>query len=98
LEFRRVLFRSAEVAPAAFLRDYPAALDFGLADPERLAAAARATGGRVLTDLAAVGAPRAWHWRAAPAWPWLALAALALLLVELTLRYAPELLASRRKG
>lgn len=88
----------AEVAPAAFLRDYPAALDFGLADPERLAAAARATGGRVLTDLAAVGAPRAWHWRAAPAWPWLALAALALLLVELTLRYAPELLASRRKG
>src|SRR5690554_3801043 len=88
----------AAAGPAHFHRSYPAALDFGLADPEGLAATVRGAGGTVLTSLQEAAAKAGLYWRPAPAWPWLATAALALMLLELTLRYAPELLLARRKG
>lgn len=92
---------STAVAPSEavrFHRSYPASLDFGLADEERLAATVLGAGGTVLASLAEATAPSALYWRPAPAWPWLALAGLALMLLELTMRYAPELLLARRKG
>lgn len=71
---------------------YLAVLDAGRADPERLAAAAAATGGRVLADLADARAPVGWYWPRSPVWPLALGAALLTLLLELTWRYAPDLL------
>ncbi len=86
--------QAATFAPAPTTKAYPAALDFSLADPARLAAASAATGGSI-SSLSDVRRPDAWYVRQAPAWPWLLLTALLLLLVELTLRYAPDLLQPR---
>lgn len=72
-------------------RSYPAELDFSLADPQRLAAAATATGGAVLDSLTDLPPLRRWYWASAALWPWLSLLALALLLAELAGRYAPNL-------
>lgn len=83
---------SAGDAAARLHVPYLARLDRSRADPARLTAVARASGGAVVADLAAVGPVSAWRWRRAPAWPVATLAALALLLLELTLRYAPDLL------
>ena len=76
---------------------YPARYAFGTQDTEsieRLQALAAATGGRVLLGdepLFVSTAPRYWHWQ--PAWPFWTLLALALLVTELVLRYAPRLLS-----
>ena len=83
---------SAGDAAARLHVPYLARLDRSRADPARLTAVARASGGAAVADLAAVGPVSAWRWRRAPAWPVATLAALALLLLELTLRYAPDLL------
>jgi len=83
---------SAGGAEALVTLPYPAGLDRGRADPARLAAVARAAGGAVLAGLDDAVRPAAWRWRSAPAWPLATLAALLLLLTELTWRYAPDLL------
>lgn len=76
---------------------YPAPLDFGLAQPERLAAIALARGGSVVAS-AALTAPSAdWLWPRSRAWPALLVGALALLLLELLLRYPLGLPRRRRK-
>ena len=84
-------FRAAHHFP------YPAVLDPGLAKPAKLEAVARASGGKVLTDLNQLGPVARWHWARLPAWPLLITAALLLLLLELTWRYAPTLFASRTR-
>lgn len=71
---------------------YPAVLDSGRADPGRLAATAAATGGHALADLADAEAPVSWYWPRSPVWPPALGAALLALLLELTWRYAPDLL------
>lgn len=76
---------------------YRAAFDLSLADPERLAAAVQAIGGSALFSLADFESADSWYLHRAPAWPWLLLAALLVLFVELTLRYAPDLLLTRRR-
>ncbi|MCO5173058.1 MAG: VWA domain-containing protein [Trueperaceae bacterium] len=71
---------------------YLAVLDAGRAAPERLVAAATATGGHALADLADALAPVGWYWPRSPVWPLALGAALLALLLELTWRYAPDLL------
>jgi len=76
---------------------YPARYAFGAHDAERLQGLAAATGGRVLfgdEPLLTGAAPLRWRW--SPAWPLWTLLALTLLAAELTLRYAPGLLAWQR--
>ena len=87
---------SAGGASATLSVPYPAVLDRGLVNPMLLPALARATGGRELASLADVGQVARWHWQRAPAWPWLTVAALMVLLLELTGRYAPDLLPRTR--
>jgi hypothetical protein len=77
--------------------NYPATLDYGLAQPQRLAATALATGGAVLESAALVAPGADWLWPRSPAWPALLLGALALLLVELLFRYPLGLPRRRRK-
>lgn len=76
---------------------YLALLDSARADSDRLAAAALATGGGVVADLAEAAAPVGWYWPRSPAWPTAVCAALLALLLDLTWRYAPDLLNWRVK-
>jgi hypothetical protein len=58
------------------------------------------TGGRAApagTLLQEMLPARSWHLLRQPAWPWLCLAILLLLLLELTSRYAPGLLLPGRR-
>jgi uncharacterized membrane protein len=77
---------------------YPALYAFTHADPDRLAALAGATGGRVLTTegqiFTAGDAPR---WVARALWQVWVLAALALFMVDLIIRYASGLIGSSRR-
>jgi hypothetical protein len=76
---------------------YPALYAFQRADPERLAALAAMTDGRVLADAEQifVGVERRWVARAG--WQVWVLLALALFLIDLTIRYASGLRGSRRQ-
>ena len=75
-------------ASAAIDLPYPARLDFSRANPDKLVALSQATGGRVLAGSEPLF-DSASEWSLKPAWrPWLLLA-MALLVAELALRYAP---------
>ncbi|MCC6982699.1 MAG: VWA domain-containing protein, partial [Bauldia sp.] len=76
---------------------YPARLDFGRADPDRLTALAAATGGAVLAaDAPFLEVSRGWLMKAE--WRLWALIALALFLVDLAIRYTPDLLRIGRRA
>ncbi len=79
---------------AALYVGYPARFDFARADFDKMHALATATGGRVVvgSDTAISDAT---HWVARPAWQAWTLLALALFLVELTVRYAPQFFQRR---
>ncbi|MCW5715043.1 MAG: VWA domain-containing protein [Bauldia sp.] len=82
-------------AAGAVHAGYQASLDFAGAAPDALMAAAAATGGAIISTETAL-APGPKTWRARPGWrPWV-VAALAVLLAELVLRYAPGTFAIGR--
>ena len=76
---------------------YPALYRFTQADPERLRAAAAATGGRVLADQEQISAGGAWRLVVRNVWQAWAAAALALFMAELVIRYASGLIGGRRE-
>jgi hypothetical protein len=77
---------------------YPAIYAFSRADPDRLAALAAMTGGRVLavTEPIFAGGERRWV-AAREGWKFWVLAALALFLADLVIRYASGLRGRGRK-
>jgi hypothetical protein len=77
---------------------YPALHEFTRADPRRLAALAAATGGRVLASEEQIFAGRQSRWVARSAWQVWVLAALALFLADLIVRYAAGLIGIRRQS
>lgn len=70
--------------------------DPALISPERLASAVLAAGGARHAALSDVVRSPTWHLRPLPLWPLATLAALFLLLFDLTRRYAPDLLTTSR--
>jgi uncharacterized protein YegL len=90
-------FTTGESAVAMpLLVSYPAVYRFTAADPDRLAALARATGGRVLADEEEIFAEGNWRWARTAAWPLWTAAAFILFMIDLTIRYAPGLIRFRR--
>jgi von Willebrand factor type A domain/Aerotolerance regulator N-terminal len=75
---------------------YPARYRFTRADPDRLAALATATGGRVLANEEQVLAGGAWRLVARNLWQVWVVLALALFMAELVIRYASGLIGRRR--
>jgi hypothetical protein len=76
---------------------YPAIYRFTRADPDRLAALAMATGGRVLANEEQIFTAREWRLVARSLWQiWIA-AALALFVAELVIRYVSGLIGWQRK-
>ena len=83
---------------APLLVAYPALYEFTRADPDRLAVLAGVTGGRVLTteeQIFAGGGEQRWVVRAL--WQVWVLAALALFMTDLIIRYASGLIGTRRR-
>jgi hypothetical protein len=83
------------VAEAPLLVSYPALYEFTRADPDRLVALATVTGGRVLATEEQIftgGQPR---WVARALWQVWVLAAFALFLADLAIRYASGLVGAR---
>jgi hypothetical protein len=76
---------------------YPAIYAFSRADPDRLAALAAATSGRVLAGTEPIFTGGERRWVARDGWKIWLLAALALLLADLIIRYASGLRDSGRK-
>lgn len=76
---------------------YPALYRFTRADPDHLAALATATGGRVLANEEQTLGGGAWHLVARNLWQVWVVAALALLMAELIIRYVSGLIGSRRE-
>jgi Mg-chelatase subunit ChlD len=76
---------------------YPALYRFTHADPDRLAALAAATGGRMLSSDQEVFAGGEWRLVARNVWPLWLVAALATFVAELIIRYAPGLIPRRRE-
>ncbi len=76
---------------------YPALYRFTRADPDRLAALATATGGRVLANEEQILDGGAWRLVARNLWQVWVAAALALFMAELVIRYASGLIGGRRE-
>ncbi|MCC6312959.1 MAG: VWA domain-containing protein [Thermomicrobiales bacterium] len=88
----------AAAATAALALPYPTILDFSRAAPERVDAIAAATGGSAYTPGEALfsAAP---VWTSRDGWWFWAALALAVFMLDLTLRHAPRLLGfARRRG
>jgi hypothetical protein len=76
---------------------YPALYAFQRADPERLAALAMMTGGRVLAGAEQIFVGGERRWVAREGWQVWVLLALGLFMLDLIIRYASGLRASRRQ-
>jgi Mg-chelatase subunit ChlD len=85
-------------AETPFFVSYPALYRFTAADPERLAALARATGGRILSGEDGIFAEENWRWTRQAGWPLWAALAFILFMVDLIIRYAPGLIRFGRSG
>ncbi len=83
------------VADAAVNVAYPARFDFSRAERDKLVALAAATGGEIRSIDAPLPAPGR-VWTAQSGWRVWVLAALALLMVDLTVRHVPTLFRLRR--
>jgi uncharacterized membrane protein len=85
-----VLRTTAErmTAEAPLHAAYPALYAFTRADPERVAALASMTGGRVLAGAEHIFVAAEWRWVAREGWKIWALFALALFMIDLIIRYA----------
>jgi uncharacterized protein YegL len=77
---------------------YPALYQFTRADPDRLAALATATGGRMLTNEEQIFGSGTWRLLTRSLWQVWVAAALALFMAELVIRYASGLIGSRQQG
>jgi hypothetical protein len=82
-------------AEAPLLVAYPALYALTRADPDRLAALAAVTGGRILTSEEQVFAGGGRRWVARALWQVWVLAALALFIADLIIRYASGLIGTR---
>jgi len=76
---------------------YPALYRFTRADPDRLAALAATTGGRVLASDDQIFAGSTWRLVSRNLWQLWVAAALALFMAELVIRYASGLIGKRRE-
>ncbi len=85
-------------AEAPLFVAYPALYEFTRADPRRLAALAAATGGRVLASEEQIFAGGQSRWVARAVWQVWVLAALALFLADLIVRYASGLIGMRQRS
>jgi Mg-chelatase subunit ChlD len=85
-------------AEAPIFVAYPAIYDFSRADPDRLAALAAATGGRVLSREDPLFAPGERRWTARAGWPLWTLIAFGLFMIDLIVRYLSGLSRSKRPG
>jgi Mg-chelatase subunit ChlD len=84
-------FAAGETAvETPLLVSYPALYHFTAADPDRLAALALATGGRILSAEDGIFIDGAWRWTWRTGWPLWAAIAFILLMIDLILRYAPD--------
>ena len=94
---RRIAVAAGDLRAAASIYvAYPARFDFARTDFDKLHALALATGGRLLVGDAPTFDDRK-RWVAKPGWWLWTVLALALVLLELTLRYAPQLFAVVRR-
>ena len=94
---RRIAVTAGDLRAAASIYvAYPARFDFARADFDKLHALALATGGRLLVGDAPTFNERR-RWVARPGWRLWTVLALALVLLELTLRYAPQAFALVRR-
>ena len=82
-------------AEAPLLVAYPALYEFTRADPDRLAALAAVTGGRVLATEEQIFLGRESRWVARALWQVWVLAAFGLFLADLIIRYASGLIGAR---
>jgi Mg-chelatase subunit ChlD/uncharacterized membrane protein len=82
-------------AEAPLFVAYPALFGFSRADPNRLVALAAATGGRVLASEEQIFASVEARWVIRAVWQVWVLAAFALFLADLIIRYAPGLIGAR---
>jgi len=85
-------------AEAPLFVAYPALYEFTRADPRRLAALAAATGGRVLASEEQIFTGGQSRWVARAVWQVWVLAALALFLADLIVRYASGLIGMRQRS
>ena len=77
---------------------YPALYAFLRADPDRLAALAMMTGGRVLVGAEQIFVTSEWRWVTRAGWQIWVLIALALFLIDLIIRYASGSRGSKRQA
>jgi hypothetical protein len=77
---------------------YPAVYEFTRADPRRLAALAAATGGRVLASEEEIFTRSESRWIARAVWQVWVLAAFAVFLADLIVRYASGLSGAPRRS
>ena len=85
-------------AEAPLFVAYPALHEFTRADDHRLAALAAATGGQVLASEEQIFTGGRSRWVARAAWQIWVLAAFALFLADLIVRYASGLIGARRRS
>jgi uncharacterized membrane protein len=85
-------------AEAPLFVAYPALYEFTRADPRRLAALAAATGGRVLASEEQIFTGGQSRWVARAVWQVWVLAAFALFLADLVVRYTSGLIGTRRRS
>jgi len=84
-------------AEAPLYAAYPALYAFPHADPAPLAALATMTGGRILAGVEQIFIVGEWRWVAREGWTIWVLCALALLMIDLIIRYASGPQGSRRE-
>jgi von Willebrand factor type A domain/Aerotolerance regulator N-terminal len=97
-EFNLHVAADQATAEAPLFVAYPALYEFTRADPGRLAALAAATGGRVLLSEEQIFTGGQSRWVARPVWQVWVLAAFALFLADLIVRYASGLIGTRRRS
>jgi Mg-chelatase subunit ChlD len=97
-EFNLRVAADQATAEAPLFVAYPALYEFTRADPGRLAALAAATGGRVLLFEEQIFTGGQSRWVARPVWQIWVLAAFALFLADLIVRYASGLVGTRRRS
>jgi uncharacterized membrane protein len=94
-EFNLRAVADQAAAEVPLLVAYPALYEFTRADPDRMAALAAVTGGRALATEEQIFTGGEQRWVARALWQVWVLAALALFLADLTIRYASGLIGMR---
>jgi hypothetical protein len=94
-EFNLRVAADQATAEAPIFIAYPALFGFSRADPDRLTALAAATGGQVLASADQIFTSAESRWVMRVVWQVWVLAAFALFLADLTIRYASGLIGTR---